>query len=466
MRVADLVLDRAVLVPVLLVGPGPGTEQRVGLVVVPRRVPELGAVAAREREQPLVEVRRRLVRRRRERVVALSHELDRSAVADEHGKYRDDCDDRERSGERQPCGPRRRHAALCEPEARSGEPRQNREQQDPDREPMTVVRCVRERRVEPRERLLVRGDQNRDPRRHREHDGVHEQLEPARVDRDGDCQADRAGDPGAAAEREVERREEDRQRRGRKGSGDDASASGRRSRGRAGRPSPRRRRARSSTSAAPRGGRRRPGRTRRGAPGTASSGARSPTRARSPSASPTAGAGRTRGAGPRSGRRGRPRRRARGALRGRSPAGLLLQRSASHVQTPNPVSPPSETRARRLGRTTLPSDERRRDEHECEQRPPRPRGREVAAACERDQQRGRAPRRRTRRAHRRDGAHAARLRSTQPGPHLGQSVVGFPAAEPATAQTWHFGQYQVPRPPARVFSIAWPQRKHGSPSRP
>ena len=31
---------------------------------------------------------------------------------------------------------------------------------------------------------------------------------------------------------------------------------------------------------------------------------------------------------------------------------------------------------------------------------------------------------------------------------------------------WHDGQYQVPRPPTRVFSIGVPHRSHGSPARP
>ena len=31
---------------------------------------------------------------------------------------------------------------------------------------------------------------------------------------------------------------------------------------------------------------------------------------------------------------------------------------------------------------------------------------------------------------------------------------------------WHVGQYHVPRPAARIFSIGVPQRSHGSPSRP
>ena len=31
---------------------------------------------------------------------------------------------------------------------------------------------------------------------------------------------------------------------------------------------------------------------------------------------------------------------------------------------------------------------------------------------------------------------------------------------------WQRGQYQVPRPAARIFSIGVPQRGHGSPARP
>ena len=31
---------------------------------------------------------------------------------------------------------------------------------------------------------------------------------------------------------------------------------------------------------------------------------------------------------------------------------------------------------------------------------------------------------------------------------------------------WQPGQYHVPRPPTRIFSIGVPQRSHGSPSRP
>ena len=31
---------------------------------------------------------------------------------------------------------------------------------------------------------------------------------------------------------------------------------------------------------------------------------------------------------------------------------------------------------------------------------------------------------------------------------------------------WQLGQYQVPRPAARIFSIGVPHRSHGSPSRP
>src|SRR5439155_1130739 len=34
------------------------------------------------------------------------------------------------------------------------------------------------------------------------------------------------------------------------------------------------------------------------------------------------------------------------------------------------------------------------------------------------------------------------------------------------AQRWQDGQYHVPRPPARIFSIGVLQRSHGSPSRP
>ncbi len=37
---------------------------------------------------------------------------------------------------------------------------------------------------------------------------------------------------------------------------------------------------------------------------------------------------------------------------------------------------------------------------------------------------------------------------------------------PGQAQRWQDGQYDVPRPPARIFSIGVPQRSHGSPSRP
>ena len=65
-RVPDLVRDRAVLVPVLLVGSGPRSEQRVVAVVVPGHVPELRPVAPREREETLVEVGGRRSRRGRD----------------------------------------------------------------------------------------------------------------------------------------------------------------------------------------------------------------------------------------------------------------------------------------------------------------------------------------------------------------------------------------------------------------
>ena len=53
-RVTNLVLDRPVLVPVLLVGARPGAEERIVLVVTPGDVPKLGSVAPGEREQPVL----------------------------------------------------------------------------------------------------------------------------------------------------------------------------------------------------------------------------------------------------------------------------------------------------------------------------------------------------------------------------------------------------------------------------
>ena len=87
--VPHLELDLPVLEPVLLVRAGPGPEDGVRLVILPGRLPQLRAVASREREQPLVEVdgARRARGGRRERVVSLAGERDRPAVANEHPEH-------------------------------------------------------------------------------------------------------------------------------------------------------------------------------------------------------------------------------------------------------------------------------------------------------------------------------------------------------------------------------------------
>jgi hypothetical protein len=49
----------------------------------------------------------------------------------------------------------------------------------------------------------------------------------------------------------------------------------------------------------------------------------------------------------------------------------------------------------------------------------------------------------------------------------GRGETADPASDDEHPQRrWQFGQYQVPRPATRVFSIGVPQRGHGSPARP
>ena len=155
----------------------------------------------------------------------------------------------------------------------------------------------------------------------------------------------------------------------------------------------------------------------------------------------------------------------------------------SQIHTARPATPPrnaSWSRAR-AGRDS-PSRTTAATSQTADERPPAPRGREVAAVgCG---ERGQAERRCRSRA-RPPGCGSARGRAAAGtaasaiGPdhrraHLLQSVaaaLGGNQPAPGAAgryglARWQRGQNQVPRPAARIFAISVPQREQGSPSRP
>ncbi len=195
-------------------------------VVVPGHVPQLGPVAAGEGEEPLVEIDRRCARGRGERVVALLCESDRPAVADEGCEQGGDRQERQCAGERESCLPWRRHPALGEGQAGRDERGRSNQDQQVDRQVVPLARRGRKRRIRAGQRVLMRRHEHCERRSWRKYESGEEQLQPPRVDGDRDREPDPGGDPGAAAEREVDRREEHRQRRsGQRPSGDALRAS-------------------------------------------------------------------------------------------------------------------------------------------------------------------------------------------------------------------------------------------------
>ena len=216
------------------------------------------------------------------------------------------------------------------------------------------MRGGRERGIGSRQRVLMRREQHREPRRDCEDERRQQELQAARVERDGGREPDGSGDPRAAAEREVERREEHRQRRGGAGARDKALPPGREAereerahRGEQARRVPVGQRL-LETIVPP------PGRTHRGAPGKASSGGRSRRRAKIAASVPasTIGAPSLRSTSRRPAN-------TETYMRTRRPsrtvaAGSLLHTSASHVQAPKPPRAPREISPRPLGRVATP----------------------------------------------------------------------------------------------------------------
>ena len=86
--------------------------------------------------------------------------------------------------------------------------RHHRQQNEHEGEPVPVVRCTDERRVLMRERLRARPEIDRGCRRDPDHRCGDAETEPAGVERDRGDQSGRECEPGAATEREVERRSE------------------------------------------------------------------------------------------------------------------------------------------------------------------------------------------------------------------------------------------------------------------
>ena len=164
-------------------------------------------------KQALLQVHGRLARRRRERVIALPRERHRPAVANEDGDERGDRHEDERDGEREPHLRGRRDPPLGEPEERAGERRGSREQDQVHGELVAVVGRGGEGRIGSRQGVRVRREQDGERRGGRERDGSGDELQATGIDRDCNGEPDSAGDPCSAAEREVDRCEQERQGR-------------------------------------------------------------------------------------------------------------------------------------------------------------------------------------------------------------------------------------------------------------
>ena len=214
-RVADLVLDRPVLVPVLLVRARSPTEEGVVPPLVPGLLPELGPVAAREREQAVAEVRVRAGRRLLERVVGPVDHVHGAAEPDDdscqgsQSQYRDD------GRERQPDVTRRLVPPLRDRQSDGRGGRGEREQRDEDRKLAALVGHDAQRRVAADQPLVARADRGRDQGGDPDDEQRHEELEPAWIERNGGRETHDERDPRAAAEREVERGQQHDERRSR-----------------------------------------------------------------------------------------------------------------------------------------------------------------------------------------------------------------------------------------------------------
>ena len=400
---------------------------------------------------------------RREGVVALANELGRAAVVDEGSEEPDDEDERGGAREGETRLARRRHAPFGEPEAGPREPGCDRQQQDVDGEAMPLVRRRRDRCIEPRERLLVVGEEHGEPGRDCEHEPGEQELQAARVDRDGHGEPDCSGDPGSPAEREVERGEEDRLRRRGHGACGDGLRPGREAE-------------------------REEGAHRGEEAGRVPVGQRlfEPVRGDGVEGSEALGKEpRQEAVAGREEDRGECRRQqerhsfAAQHEQNRGEDGDVHEHAqpfedgrrrvlAPHDREPRPGAEPGQPSERderepaRPCRHAEPEDGG--DEDERDQRGPRPRGREIAAAREGDECEPES------RADARPDAPGVPVETRR---RRGQLSHSAPRSEgrrvsgrEVARQSWQFGQNQVPRPPARVFSIGWPQRVQASPARP
>jgi hypothetical protein len=120
-HVADLVRERTVRVPVMLVASRPGAEGAMVVVVVPSDAPEIHSEVAAEVEEALMEVGLVLRRPRGKGVPALLGDRVRAAVAREDGDRGDDDGQRQRAGEGERHGPRQGDATLDKAEGRSAQ---------------------------------------------------------------------------------------------------------------------------------------------------------------------------------------------------------------------------------------------------------------------------------------------------------------------------------------------------------
>jgi hypothetical protein len=184
-------------------------------VVAPGRLPDVGAVATGEREQPNADVAVGVRGRPRERVASLVCERDRPPVADEDGGERGHGDENDAECKAAAKRLRDGDSPLAECESDRGSGADRCEYGEDDGKPMPVVRRKGERRILTTERVVPRGHQRTRRCGSPDDECGSQQLKPAWVDRDRGHKGDCERDPRPAPEREVESRQQhDGQRTG------------------------------------------------------------------------------------------------------------------------------------------------------------------------------------------------------------------------------------------------------------
>ena len=210
-RVADLVHEWAVLVPVVLVAPRAGADDWMVGVFVEGRAPEIHAVAAGEGEEALPEIGLVRLRSCGEGVPALLDDRVRAAVAREDGDRAGDDDQRQGAGKGERHGPRQGDATLGEAEGHGRQCAHACEHEEIEGQAMPLVRGGRQRRVGARECVLSGCEPDGEARRRRQDERHREQVQSPRVDGNSDDEAHSEREPRSAAEREVRRGQQDRE---------------------------------------------------------------------------------------------------------------------------------------------------------------------------------------------------------------------------------------------------------------